>query len=412
MNPLLIRNFTAGNSIDLPGSSARSEREFVALLNWRLRSDSYSMLKNELSDLMDDRIRASKYKDIVLGNAKKKRPISIPEPILMSVQRWILPKLPHHLLNNAVYAYVPGRSAIQCASRHIGMTWGVKVDISSFFHQIREQDIVHLFRSWGFSKFSAVGYAKLLTQPHQLLSHSDAQRPGGRLPQGAPTSGAIANFVCMELDSRLTRFAEINGLTYTRYSDDIMLSSKNPLFSRDNAAELLREISSLMKHFGLSLNNQKTRVYGPSAAKHYLGCRIDTKTLRVPRHYRRQIESVFYCLEKFGLSKTEEFYGEGLIDSVLGEEASSIKGKKVLLADEGKTSFPAAYFITRFVGQLVYINQIDQDLAIKFATKCAGAIQRDKEFFQEHYSEYVKVWVSRSLKSILRQLGSFDEVTF
>jgi hypothetical protein len=402
MNPLLSRNFTGGSIIDLPGSSARSEREFVAQLKWRLRSDSYVALQEEIESTMNDRIRAAKYTDIVLTNGKKKRPISMPDSHLMYLQRWILRKLPHHFLSDSVYAYVPGRSAIQCASRHVGMTWGIKIDIASFFHQVREQDVVHLFRSWGFSKSAAIGYAKILTQPVTQISQIVGARPGGRLPQGAPTSGAIANLVCTELDARMERYAELNALVYTRYSDDILLSSKNPMFKRESAAEVLREISSIMKQFGLSLNTSKTRIYGPSAGKHYLGCLIDKDRIRVPRHYRRKVESVSYCLEKFGLQKTEKLYGDRAMEIIIAEEKSSIIGKDVLFADGGKTSHPASHFITRYVGQIVYLHQIDSELALKFARKCLSAIQKEREFFDGHYSEFVTKWVLRSLETVLK----------
>ena len=330
----------------------------------------------------------------------------------MYLQRWILSKLPHHFLSGSVYAYVPGRSAIQCASRHVGMTWGVKVDIASFFHQIREQDVVHLFRSWGFSKYAAIGYAKILTEPLNRIPNVVDSKTGGRLPQGAPTSGAIANLVCTELDARMERYAQLNSLVYTRYSDDILLSSKNPVFSRESAAEVLREISSIMKQFGLGLNTSKTRVYGPSAGKHYLGCFIDKDRIRVPRHYRRKVESVDYCLEKFGLQMTEKFYGDRALELLLAEENPAAKGKDVLFADQGKTSFPSSHFITRYVGQIVYLNQIDSALATKFARKCSDAIQKEQEFFDGHYISYVKVWVLRSLGTILGDKGPEQDSPF
>jgi len=365
----------------------------------------YPVLQDEIDFILNDGIRASKYTGIVLSNGTKKRPISMPDPHLMFIQRWILGKLPHHFLSDSVYAYVPGRSAIQCASRHVGMKWGIKVDIASFFHQVREQDVVHLFRSWGFSKSAAIGYAKILTEPISTIPNVAESKPGGRLPQGAPTSGAIANLVCTELDARMERYAELNALVYTRYSDDILLSSKNPMFTRESAAEVLREISSIMKQFGLGLNTSKTRIYGPSAGKHYLGCLIDKDRIRVPRHYRRKVESVDYCLEKFGLQKTEKFYGDRAIELLIAEEISSVKGRDVLFADQGKTSSPASHFITRYAGQIVYLHQIDTVLAMKFARKCLSAIKKDQEFFDGYYSEFVKKWVLRSLGTILGDKG-------
>ena len=44
------------------------------------------------------------------------------------------------------------------------------------------------------------------------------------LPQGAPTSPALTNIVCLNLDRRLTGLAEKIGLRYSRYADDLTFS--------------------------------------------------------------------------------------------------------------------------------------------------------------------------------------------
>lgn len=48
----------------------------------------------------------------------------------------------------------------------------------------------------------------------------------GCLPQGAPTSPALLNLVCMHLDQQLAALADQHDLTVTRYADDITFSSK------------------------------------------------------------------------------------------------------------------------------------------------------------------------------------------
>jgi len=42
---------------------------------------------------------------------------------------------------------------------------------------------------------------------------------------------------------------------------------------------------------------------------------------------------------------------------------------------------------------------------LKFARKCLNAIQKEREFFDGHYSEFVKKWVLRSLGAILGDKG-------
>ncbi|MEZ4966020.1 MAG: reverse transcriptase domain-containing protein [Saprospiraceae bacterium] len=58
------------------------------------------------------------------------------------------------------------------------------------------------------------------------------------LPQGAPTSPSITNFIARKMDRRLTGAAKRFGATYTRYADDITFSSNHNLYG--NGSELSR----------------------------------------------------------------------------------------------------------------------------------------------------------------------------
>jgi hypothetical protein len=90
---------------------------------------------------------------------------------------------------------------------------------------------VAIFRALGYSREAAIWLARLTTTgvPADLplpAAGAHALRPyhGRHLPQGAPTSPALANLSAFSLDVRLAGLAKAFGGTYTRYADDLTIS--------------------------------------------------------------------------------------------------------------------------------------------------------------------------------------------
>ena len=78
------------------------------------------------------------------------------------------------------------------------------------------------------------------------------------LPQGAPTSPALANLCAYRVDCRLTGLAEAAGATYTRYADDLAFSG-----GRTSSACVERfalRVAAVLMEEGFSVHHRKTRV--------------------------------------------------------------------------------------------------------------------------------------------------------
>src|SRR5262249_33810264 len=78
------------------------------------------------------------------------------------------------------------------------------------------------------------------------------------LPQGAPTSPAVANLVAFRLDRRLQGLAESFGASYTRYADDLAFSGPRSLGR--TSSSLVRLVSTIARVEGFRVNTTKTRV--------------------------------------------------------------------------------------------------------------------------------------------------------
>ena len=131
----------------------------------------------------------------------------------------LLAKLPVH---DAAHGFVPGRSTVTNAEPHVGAALVVKLDLLNFFPSIHYQRVAGLFRHYGYDEEVADLLAALTTHRPRLADGTVAWP--GALPQGAPTSPALANLVCRRLDARLSGLARRSGARYTRYADDLTFS--------------------------------------------------------------------------------------------------------------------------------------------------------------------------------------------
>lgn len=78
------------------------------------------------------------------------------------------------------------------------------------------------------------------------------------LPQGAPTSPALANAIAFRLDRRLAGLARSLGVIYTRYADDLVFSGDDRLSRRTD--RLVTCVAAIAMEEGFVVNFRKTRV--------------------------------------------------------------------------------------------------------------------------------------------------------
>jgi RNA-directed DNA polymerase len=78
------------------------------------------------------------------------------------------------------------------------------------------------------------------------------------LPQGAPTSPALANLVAHRLDRRLAGLARSVGATYSRYADDLVLSGDRELQRRLRATRAA--VAAIVADEGFVLHPEKSQL--------------------------------------------------------------------------------------------------------------------------------------------------------
>lgn len=279
----------------------------------RLTGASWSFLRDVAARRRDP------YLDVVRPKRDRAmRSISSPQPVLMEVQRWLL----RHVVSacevhSSSYAYQEGRSIVTCARRHVGARWLIKLDIHDFFESVGEKRVYRLFQDLGYPRLLSLEMARLCTRVTGTEGRLDRvfyRYPGkapyaverrGALPQGAPTSGMLANAVMAGLDRRLDSFARSKALTYTRYSDDLTFSA-GPAFDRRDAGAIIQHVGKALAKEGFRLHRRKIRVIPPGARHVVLGLLVDDAGVRLLPEYKRRLEVHVRGVAKFGLAQHAE----------------------------------------------------------------------------------------------------------
>lgn len=163
-----------------------------------------------------------------------RRLIEAPKRQLKAVQlkilREILDKVPAH---PHAHGFCAGRSVLTNARVHQGRRILLKLDLENFYPNVRYSRVVAIFRSLGFSREVALWLARLTTSALPWDADTRLQHPRHardpayhhrHLPQGAPTSPALANLSAYGLDVRLSGLARKFDAAYTRYADDLTFS--------------------------------------------------------------------------------------------------------------------------------------------------------------------------------------------
>ena len=198
------------------------------------------------------------------------RLLEVPEPYLRALQRRVLDRLLAHVPpHEAACAYVRGRSVADHARAHVGQAVLLKFDLQDFFATVRASRVHASFSTLGYSQPVARALAALCTTatPEPVLerlrtdgglSWPQAMRlRDAHLPQGAPTSAALANLCAFRLDTRIASLARSMGARYTRYADDIVLSGDAALLRAADRVEA--RVGAFALDEGFELNHRKTR---------------------------------------------------------------------------------------------------------------------------------------------------------
>jgi RNA-directed DNA polymerase len=212
----------------------------------------------------------------------KLRLIEAPKPRLKAIQRRILREILSAVpVHSAARGFVAGRSCLSGAQVHAGESMVASFDLAQFFPSIGRPRIHGIFRSLGYPWAVArrlAGLCTTVTPANVLQRLSGWESFSGtfqqiygvpHLPQGAPTSPALANLLAWMLDRRLHGLARAVGANYTRYADDLAFSGDTAF--ANSLGRFHKSVAAIVGEEGFSLNTAKTRLMPRSTRQRVTG---------------------------------------------------------------------------------------------------------------------------------------------
>ena len=251
------------------------------------------------------------------------RKLYAPSPALRrcqsQIQRRILAALP---VSTYATAYVGGSTLARNATPHVGKRYLLKLDITDFFGNIR---FFQVYSSAFNTKYFPKQIGVMLTA---LCCRKDV------LPQGSPASPALSNLVMQRFDDNIGQWCEKNGISYTRYCDDMTFSSDRPLFAVYQKAKFMLET------MGFELNEKKTRFVTNANRQSVTGLTVNEK-VAVSKEYKRQLRQDIYYALKFG------------------PEDSILHANRMEFIDDSGPD--ADRYLNHLIGKLNFVLQIEPD---------------------------------------------------
>jgi RNA-directed DNA polymerase len=236
------------------------------------------------------------------------RLLEMPKPMLRFFQRRILHEILDPIpLHAAAHGFRRGRSVATFAAPHAGHPTVIRLDLESFFASVSAARVVGIFRTAGYPDPVARSLAGMVTNTVPFAVRRTAPGPrvddDGRhrrhltqlghphLPQGAPTSPAIANLAAFGLDRRLGGLAATYSATYTRYADDLAFSGGHRLGRHQ--LQLVERVRRIVVAEGFRVNDAKTRVRTAGERQAVAGLVVNDHP-QVPREEYDRLRAVLH----------------------------------------------------------------------------------------------------------------------
>jgi RNA-directed DNA polymerase len=252
-----------------------------------------SLLRGELRSLAaspEQHYKETRWEKKPTGGSRR---IDEPRERLKAVQKYIADLLAP-LIDSPIAYGIDGPSHVDAAGVHEGQPVVGKLDIEDFYPSVTADLVRSALRDVGFGGEALDLLVQLVTLR-------------GRLPQGAPSSPAVANLVLARLDRRVAAEATRLGARVTRVADDFTLSGSSWIAVR----RLQEFIEGELRDLGLRVNWRKHAITPHHRAQLVHGLTVNGRTSVPKRPHgrkmsRRGLRSGVRRARRYGASTEQE----------------------------------------------------------------------------------------------------------
>ena len=265
----------------------------VSELRW------FADLKGITAKSRDTRLSHYHYR-VLAKDSGSARLIEAPKTRLKEIQRRILDRILNAIpIHPAAHGFVKGRSIKTFAAPHVGRRVVLKMDLKDFFPSISGRRIQALFRTAGYPEAVAdlLGGLCANAAPRSVwrgcqcgtmaaeMHHVRDFYWRPHLPQGAPTSPALANLCGYRVDCRLTGLATTAGAVYTRYADDLAFSGDERFVKC--VERFAAQVAAILLEEGFEVQHRKTRVMRRGVRQYLAGIVVNERLNAVRADFDR-----------------------------------------------------------------------------------------------------------------------------
>ena len=203
------------------------------------------------------------------------------------LERWYFLRVPQ-----GVYGFIPAeypdlfgrtRDVVSNAERHLQAEYLLNIDIDDFFPSI---SVDYMRKRW--LEEWPYTHSRLLDELMLILTYE------GSLPTGAPSSPILSNLLALPIDEDMEAFAKTHGLVYTRYVDDLSISTDTEWQDWWEEA-----IGDCIDRHGFNLNAKKRKLFTPPDEKVVTGVRFDGEVGLKLNVEKRIVSNFRRCLRSY-----------------------------------------------------------------------------------------------------------------